>query len=73
MNICDKFMTENRHIMYPLLNMGLDISYEFAKSNLQTWYDTRNKLSQMNKLWLYPSLVYPYYFDVYDFTRKQSS
>jgi hypothetical protein len=56
----NKFAIENRHILFPLINSGIDTISHYLKEQNRIWYETQNQLYETNKRLMNSN--YPYYY-----------
>lgn len=56
----NKHAIENRHILFPLLNSGIDIICQYLKEQNRIWYEAQNRLYETNKRLMNSN--YPYYY-----------
>ena len=66
LNEFNRLAVENQHILFPLFNLGIETFSQFAKNQVQIWYDTQNEIYKASRPYLYN----PYLFSNYMMPTK---
>ncbi len=43
-DVINKIAIENRHIVFPLISMSIDMLAQYAKNQNELWYNTQNEI-----------------------------
>jgi hypothetical protein len=57
----NRLAAENRHILFPLFNLGIETFSQFVKTQAQTWYDTQNEIYKTSRPYFYNPYIMPNY------------
>jgi hypothetical protein len=57
----NRLAAENRHILFPLFNLGIEMFSQFVKTQAQIWDDTQNEIYKTSRPYFYNPYIMPNY------------